>query len=80
MSYHAEKIQKNQKVRKLLATRIDELKEKIKHYHIKIISAKHTNERRVYERKKEWLIGILTINEMLNEQFKSPVVYHSVHN
>jgi galactitol-specific phosphotransferase system IIB component len=72
MNYQMEKVQKGQKIKKLLSDRIDELKDKIKEYHILIISAKRPSEKRHYERKKEWLISILIINEMLNEQFKSP--------
>ena len=75
MNYQTEKIHNNQKIKKLLSDRISELKDKIKEYHIIVITTKSPSEKKTYERKKEWLIGILTINEMLNEQFKSTVSY-----
>lgn len=62
-----------QKIRssvELISKRILELRGVINYYEDKMSLAKNINEKRIYERKREWIYGILDVNEQLHEQFK----------
>lgn len=54
----------------LISDRIEELKKIIEKYGMIIETTTSLSSKRVYERKREWILGILQVNEQLYEQYR----------
>jgi hypothetical protein len=54
----------------LISERIDELKNIIEKHNMLIEASTTNNEKKHHERKREWIMGLLEINEFWYERFK----------